>query len=124
MGLINGVPLLYVFLLGYSLEGLDAKSTSFNNHKSSSVASLMYTYEHDYSDFGALIFLNELQALIRSLTLHITQTPKFLNLNPSTGLCPASNYGEDVMVGVIDSGVCPESESFKGAGMPTKVPKK
>ena len=111
-----------------------ANPAPFNNHQSSS-PSLVYTYKHVFSGFCAHVSLYELKALKKSLgfisatkdrnlMLHTTYTPKFLNLNPSTGLWPAWNYGEDVIVGVIDSGVWPESESFKATGMPTKVPKK
>lgn len=35
-----------------------------------------------------------------------------------------SNYGKDVIIGFIDSGVCPESPSCKDSGMNTDMPKK
>ncbi|KAB1199443.1 Subtilisin-like protease [Morella rubra] len=117
-----------------TIDSLKFNNSGFENYQSSS-PSLIYAYDHALSGFCALFSLQELQDLKKSVgfisafkdssfTLHTTHTPEFLSLNPSTGLWPASNYGEDVIVGVIDSGVWPESESFKDNGMSPKLPKK
>ncbi|KAF9600136.1 hypothetical protein IFM89_003820 [Coptis chinensis] len=45
--------------------------------------------------------------------LHTTRTPDFLQLSQSFGLWPKSDYGNDMIIGVLDSGIWPESESFK-----------
>ncbi|GFP83473.1 subtilisin-like protease sdd1 [Phtheirospermum japonicum] len=75
---------------------------------------------------------NELDALKKSpgflsaypdgvIKLDTTQTYKFLSLNTATGLWPASQYGKDVIIGVVDSGIWPESPSFHDGGM-TEIP--
>uniref|UniRef100_A0A2N9EIA5 Peptidase S8/S53 domain-containing protein n=2 Tax=Fagus sylvatica TaxID=28930 RepID=A0A2N9EIA5_FAGSY len=46
-----------------------------------------------------------------------TYAPKFLGLKRHSGIWPAASYGEDVIVGILDSGVWPESESFHDEGM-------
>ncbi|XP_058089076.1 subtilisin-like protease SBT3 [Magnolia sinica] len=95
---------------------------------------LVYVYDNAIHGFSAVLSREELQALRQSpgfisaykdstVTMDTTHTYKFLNLNPYTGLWPESNYGEDVIVGVIDTGVWPESDSFKDLGM-TKIPEK
>ncbi|XP_022879899.1 subtilisin-like protease SBT1.9 [Olea europaea var. sylvestris] len=93
---------------------------------------LVYTYDHAFHGFSAVLSTDELEALKKSTGFlsaypdgivmpDTTHTYKFLSLNTATGIWPASEYGKDVIIGIIDSGVWPESPSFKDDGM-TEIP--
>ncbi|XP_022879898.1 subtilisin-like protease SBT1.9 [Olea europaea var. sylvestris] len=93
---------------------------------------LLYTYDHAFHGFSAVMSKDELGALKKSpgflsaypdniVTPDTTHTYKFLSLNTATGIWPASEYGKDVIIGIIDSGIRPESPSFKDEGM-TEIP--
>ncbi|EMS49122.1 Subtilisin-like protease [Triticum urartu] len=94
----------------------------------------LYTYAHAMHGFSAVLTprqLAEIQGMEGHVTafaetyarLHTTRTPEFLGLTGggAGGVWPASKYGEDVIVGIVDTGVWPESESFSDAGMTTKA---
>ncbi|KAH0726072.1 hypothetical protein KY284_001937 [Solanum tuberosum] len=98
------------------------------------VPKLLYSYDNVFHGFSAVLSKDELEALKkstgfisaykdRSVEAHTTHTSEYLKLNPSSGLWPASGFGQDVVIGVLDSGVWPESASFRDDGMP-EIPKK
>ncbi|KAL3839292.1 hypothetical protein ACJIZ3_023883 [Penstemon smallii] len=106
--------------------------TSIQGHGSG--PKLIYTYDNAFHGFTAVMSKQELENLKKSpgfLSAYVddivipdtTHTYKFLSLNTATGLWPASEYGKDVIIGIVDSGIWPESPSFKDDGM-TKIPSK
>lgn len=91
-------------------------------------AFLVYSYTHATHGFSAKLTpcqLTEAEKSPAHLTTHkesfgqmfTTHTPKFLGLNRSFGIWPTASYGKDVIIGVVDTGIWPESESFKDDGM-------
>lgn len=105
---------------------MDSLKSSVNIISSS--PSLIYSYDNVVNGFSAVLSQEELETLKnytsfisaysdKTVTLDTTHTIEFLSLNTTTGLWPASKYGEDVIVGVIDTGVWPESDSYKDDGM-------
>nr|GMD58874.1 subtilisin-like protease SBT1.8 [Ipomoea batatas]GME05348.1 subtilisin-like protease SBT1.8 [Ipomoea batatas] len=115
------------------------KPSSFQTHRDwyaahlqSSEDSLLYTYTTAYHGFAAALGADEVERLRRSeavvgvyedsvYSLHTTRTPEFLGLDAGFGLGAGrgspEGAGQDVIVGVLDTGVWPESKSFDDSGM-------
>eukprot|EP00249_Psilotum_nudum_P017469 c26338_g1_i2 orf=127-2550(+) len=88
----------------------------------------LYAYDTVFHGFAARLTADEAWVLGRVpgflrvfpdsvLQLHTTHTPDFMRLSSSWGLWPSSNYGEDVIVGVLDTGLWPERQSFNDEGL-------
>ncbi|KAL4272439.1 hypothetical protein GQ457_13G020220 [Hibiscus cannabinus] len=91
---------------------------------------LLYSYKNVMHGFSARLTPSQVSEIKKSSTyvamheesfgkLLTTHSPKFLGLRYSSGLWPASSYGEGMIIGLIDSGVWPESMSFNDEGMPS-----
>eukprot|EP00253_Pinus_taeda_P011833 PITA_11833 len=91
---------------------------------------ILYSYESVINGFSARLSESEILALQsvdgfvaaypdRILNLHTTYSYRFLQLDSLVGkLWPASGFGEGTIIGVLDTGVWPESPSFRDDGMP------
>ncbi|XP_076924853.1 subtilisin-like protease SBT3 [Bidens hawaiensis] len=91
-------------------------------------ATHLYTYNHVMDGFSAVLTKSQLKQLEQMPghlatfeetlgQLHTTHTPKFLGLETHAGLWPVSDFGEDMIIGIFDTGIWPESESFHDEGM-------
>ncbi|XP_062101966.1 subtilisin-like protease SBT1.9 [Humulus lupulus] len=107
-------------------------STISENSQLPISSKLIHTYTNSIHGFSVTLTPSELEALknypgyIHSTPDHLlkpltTHTPKLLGLSPTSGLWPASSYGEGIIIGVVDTGIWPESKSFSDKGM-TIVP--
>lgn len=102
---------------------------------SSDSDSLLYTYTTAYHGFAASLDPHQADLLRHSdsvlgvyedtvYTLHTTRTPEFLGLDTQMGLWDGhtpqelNHASQDVIIGVLDTGVWPESKSFDDSGMP------
>ncbi|KAH9713862.1 subtilisin-like protease SBT1.5 [Citrus sinensis] len=112
----------------------DAKPSIFPTHKhwyesslSSASATLLHTYDTVFHGFSAKLTPSEalrLKTLPHVLAvfseqvrhLHTTRSPQFLGLKSSSDsaglLLKESDFGSDLVIGVIDTGVWPERQSF------------
>ncbi|XP_010271499.1 PREDICTED: subtilisin-like protease SBT3.9 isoform X2 [Nelumbo nucifera] len=92
--------------------------------------SILYSYKHGFSGFAALLTQSQAKLIAdfpgvvrvipnRILRVHTTRSWDFLQLKPEImdGILSRSQSGYDSIIGVLDTGIWPESESFKDDGM-------
>ncbi|XP_031498746.1 subtilisin-like protease SBT3.9 isoform X4 [Nymphaea colorata] len=107
----------------------DLLATVFESKKEA-LDSILYSYKHGFSGFAARLTesqarvvaeLPEVVHVIPSQThkLHTTRSWDYLGLHPGTpdSLLSTVNYGDGVIIGVIDTGIWPESPSFNDEGL-------
>ncbi|XP_058205525.1 subtilisin-like protease SBT1.3 [Rhododendron vialii] len=95
---------------------------------------IIYTYQTAFHGLAAQLSEEEAERLEKldgvmaifpetKYELHTTRSPLFLGLEPqkSTNIWSDSTADHDVIVGVLDTGIWPESQSFNDSGM-TPVP--
>ncbi|OMO91792.1 hypothetical protein COLO4_18089 [Corchorus olitorius] len=102
--------------------------------------SLLYTYNSAFNGFAASLDPEQVESLKKSdsvldvyeepvYTLHTTRTPQFLGLDAEFGLWAGHSTQQldqasrDVIIGVLDTGIWPESLSFDDSDMP-EIPSK
>ncbi|XP_037445744.1 subtilisin-like protease SBT3.9 isoform X2 [Triticum dicoccoides] len=106
--------------------------TSVFGSKDEAKKSMVYSYKHGFSGFAATLtetqaeILAEFPEVVRvKLNTyhkpHTTQSWDFLGLDydgpqQQEGLLQRAKYGENIIIGVIDSGIWPESRSFDDTG--------
>ncbi|KAL1223194.1 Subtilisin-like protease SBT3.17 [Cardamine amara subsp. amara] len=92
--------------------------------------SIVYSYRHGFSGFAAKLTASQAKNLSvhrevlsvvpsRILRLKTTRTFDYLGLLPSSpkGVLNDTNMGSEAIIGVIDSGIWPESQSFNDTGL-------
>ncbi|XVF36387.1 hypothetical protein REPUB_Repub19eG0054300 [Reevesia pubescens] len=86
-------------------------------------ASMLYSYENVIHGYSTRLTAEEAESLGKQpgilsvlpevrYELHTTRTPEFLGLGKSSALFPTSDSMGEVIVGILDTGVWPESKSF------------
>ncbi|KAK8637840.1 hypothetical protein V6N13_136299 [Hibiscus sabdariffa] len=118
----------------------DWYSSSLQSLSATPAESLLYSYNTAFNGFAASLDPEQAEALSKSdsvlgvyedtvYNLHTTRTPQFLGLDSEFGLWEGHNTQQleqasrDVIIGVLDTGVWPESKSFDDSGLP-EIPSK
>ncbi|KAJ0971159.1 hypothetical protein J5N97_019118 [Dioscorea zingiberensis] len=103
--------------------------TAVLGSKEEALTSILYNYKHGFSGFAAMLTDSQAKAIadlpevvsIRPSQVYKIQTTRSwdylgLNYDQTKGLLHDSHLGEDIIIGVVDSGIWPESPSFSDAG--------
>ncbi|KAD3640887.1 hypothetical protein R6Q59_003557 [Mikania micrantha] len=91
-------------------------------------AEMIYTYQNVIHGFSTRLTDQEAESLEKlpgivsvlpelKYELHTTRTPEFLGLEQKGSMFPQSTGESDVIIGILDTGVWPESKSFDDTGM-------
>nr|GMD85723.1 subtilisin-like protease SBT3.9 isoform X1 [Ipomoea batatas] len=97
--------------------------------KEAAVKSILYSYKHGFSGFAAVLSpiqakrIADIPGVVcvfpqRILNLHTTRSWDFLQVKShlKNGILRRAHFGAASIIGVIDSGIWPESESFNDDG--------
>ncbi|XP_031482505.1 subtilisin-like protease SBT3 [Nymphaea colorata] len=109
-------------------EAILASESLVEPQMASAGSRLLYSYNQVVNGFSASLSKAQLEQIRKSpgflsayqdkvLTIDTTHTFEFLGLNAESGMWPNSDYGEGIIIGVIDTGIWPESRSFGDDGM-------
>ncbi|XP_044405805.1 subtilisin-like protease [Triticum aestivum] len=90
---------------------------------------LIHTYTEVFTGFAVrlteddLAMVSQRKEFLRAFPDHLwrpstTHTPKFLGLEKDAGLWKDTNYGQGVIIGVLDTGIYAEHPSFDDSGIP------
>ncbi|XP_057965306.1 subtilisin-like protease SBT3.5 [Malania oleifera] len=92
--------------------------------------SILYSYKHGFSGFSAVLTESQAKQIAgfpevisvfpnRMLKLHTTRSWDFLHVKSqlTNGILRKSNFGAGVIIGFLDTGIWPESESFVDNGI-------
>ncbi|XP_058221782.1 subtilisin-like protease [Rhododendron vialii] len=93
-----------------------------------SASRMDYTYHNVVNGFAARLSAEEVKAMEKMdgfvsawpqkvCTLHTTHSPSFLGLQQNLGVWLGANYGKEVIIGLLDSGITPDHPSFNDEGM-------
>ncbi|RLM84905.1 hypothetical protein C2845_PM04G00600 [Panicum miliaceum] len=121
----------YIVSMANQLRPLDfTDNTEWYSTKLRSVApsaGILYSYQTIVQGFAARMTPAQAEKLEskpgvlvvspeRRYVLHTTRTPEYLGLDRVNGLLAQASGGSDVIIGLVNSGVWPESRSFDDAG--------
>ncbi|KAF8404921.1 hypothetical protein HHK36_009816 [Tetracentron sinense] len=91
-------------------------------------AEMLYTYNNVIHGYSTRLTAEEAESLEgrpgvlavlpeERYEIHTTRTPEFLGLGKSSELFPEPDSVSDVIIGMLDTGVWPESKSFDDSGL-------
>uniref|UniRef100_A0A5B7AQH6 Putative subtilisin-like protease n=1 Tax=Davidia involucrata TaxID=16924 RepID=A0A5B7AQH6_DAVIN len=132
---ISAMPKAFSSHHNWYLATLASVSDSFKvitTTTTTTSSKLIYSYNNAIHGFSASLSPSELEAIKNTpgyvssykelpVKVDTTRSFQFLGLISNSGLWPVSDYGKDVIIGLVDTGVWPESKSFNDDGM-TEIP--
>ncbi|KAJ7563538.1 hypothetical protein O6H91_03G114400 [Diphasiastrum complanatum] len=140
---------VYIVYLGSSPQSMHSNLVSASHHQmlasvldslDAAKESMVYSYTRSFNGFAARISPDHAAALSgmpevisvfpnKKNILHTTRSWQFLGLEDTNGDVPEwslwqkANFGQDVIIGSLDTGVWPESQSYSDNNF-TQIPEK
>ncbi|KAF5178756.1 Subtilisin-like protease SBT1.1 [Thalictrum thalictroides] len=110
------------------IDSISEYSSQNEGEQETELPQLLYVYQNAILGFSAKLSPTQLETLKNIdgflhatvdeiLSPHTTHSPQFLGLQDGKGLWKAPNLANDVIVGVVDTGIWPEHVSFQDTGI-------